>query len=624
MKKTFFILYFLLLSVVSFGNIVDSLPIKQNLGSSSTLVEVPAFGALRAGIAFRSFTDTTQANTTFLDDYPFMVISTTSDGNLWMRNAGGTAWIQLGGGSISPTGNFWALGGNTIYSQFIPRIWGIGALTQDSIGLMTSGVFRLKFYSTALPVMSASNDSMLVRSSNGYVGVRAISGGGGGSSLTGNARYALKANGVNGSNVWLGQFYPIEEPLYKCFYEWIVRVDSSGYIWSDGYGGSHDLLFGFSGNDTAVFITGNMYNSFTAQSFGGWDAMMRGTVHHVAVSFTGSYIITWIDGVPSSRVARTLARQNVASSGCGGGYFLGSDHQNADCTVFQMRAYEFGLPFYIGDGDCFHPDQTFTPSNNNVVLCINVDKTNNLIVNDLSAGFWGQIHTGFLNYNVGGDPAYPPSQTNYLNYPEVVVDSIVQGAYTGATNTSAAKVYDRFERADQVPFFQTAPSLDSTQGGSLGKKKWEDGTYANSALLYAGIINRYAYFGGTTLQNYKKVLGDSNNQDVRVTFANTTIEVNVDVLARVQDDNNKILGRVSNGGQTLTLYSWIGGVFTTIGTYTGTAISEVKLVVSGTTATLYGDGVSRVSGSVAGIPSSNYSGFGCNSAYSRVKIFEIY
>ena len=672
MKKLSVYIFLLLVSASAFSQTLrpNPMPLFAQQGNSTTWYQPNGITYTRVGLAPALYTDTTDANTnSYIKLVPLSLIATSSDGKWWRRNLAADKWEEVSvGGSVTTiyTGDGTLNGDRSIdgggYNFSITNTLTNTILSNNgsiSNGFISNGDnARIEGFNSATSRSSdvfAHADSVAIWPSKGVVSIDTLAawaggdttshkpttwnihtkrfevspswfGGNGGSvtTLSGNARYAIKFNGIDGSNVWLGQFYPVADSLYQCYYEWWVRVDSSGYIWSDGYGGSHDLLFGFVGNDTACSITGNMFYAFTGQSFGSWDLMKRGTVHHVAVSFTGTYIIVWIDGVPTQRSARTLPRLNVASSGCGGGYFGGSDHQNADCNVFQMRAYEFGLPFYIGDGDCFHPNQSFTPANNNVVLCINVDKTNNLLVNDLSTGFWGIKHDGFRNYNVGGDPAYPPSQTNYLNYPEIVVDSIVQATYTGSTSSSAAKIYDYFERADQVPAFQVAPSLDSTQGGSLGKKKWEDGTYANSATLFAGIINKYAYFSATTLQNYKKVLGNSNTQDVRVTFANTTTEVNVDVLARVQDDNNKILGRVSNGGQTLTLYSWIGGVFTTIGSYTGTAISEVKLVVSGTTATLYGDGVSRVSGSVAGIPSSNYSGFGCNSAYSRVKKFEVY
>jgi len=604
-------------------------PAIQNLGNDSTLIRIGATynGGIKGGLINMTVADTTAANLLRIKAYPGAMIFTTNDGLAWVRNMTATGWVLLGGGS-SPSGSFWRVGGNEFPITLPTRDIGTGSFYGGAVGLMTNGIVRAIIPNGGFTLSNdtTSNKIFTINPSTKELGYANWNNGGGGgsSNLTGRERYALRFPGYSGSNVYTGQFYPVGVPFYNCFYEWWVRVDSSGYVWSDGYGGSHDMLFGFTAGDTTVQISGNMFDEYTGQSFGSWDNMKRGTVHHVSVAFTGTYIITWIDGVPTQRLARTAKRQNVPSSGCGGGYLGGSDHQNAELILFSMRAYEFGLPRYIGDGDCFFPETNFTAANNDVVFCVNEFNPNANMVNDKSSGFYGMKHDGFRNYSVGGDPIYPQRASGVDSLPQYVVDSIVIDSYTGGISSApvGAKIYDFFERQDQVPAFTGSPTIDSTQGGSLGKKKYIYSMYGGP--IYAGIINKYCYFSGSSLQNYAKVLGDGPSQDVRATFSNGTSEVAVDILSNVTDNNNKILARVSNGGQNLNLYKWVGGVFTSLGGYSGTAITEVKLVVSGGTATVYGDGVSRITGSVLDVPSSNYSGFGCNSAYSRVKKFEVY
>jgi len=624
-------------------------------GNSTTWTQNNGIVYPVVGFAPPLYADTTAANATDLDQVGLCLISTSSDGKWWRRNWALTKWEEVAVGTLpTPTFQQVLTAGSTLTTNNTINVGGYnftisnsgqieifsteggnvvtGALNRSAITVGDNILIYPHLGSLIIDTLNAFGDTinwkpLVYRQSTGEVKKATYwpgGGGGGSSNLTGRERYALRFPGYSGSNVYTGQFYPVGVPFYNCFYEWWVRVDSSGYVWSDGYGGSHDMLFGFTAGDTTVQISGNMFDEYTGQSFGSWDNMKRGTVHHVSVAFTGTYIITWIDGVPTQRLARTAKRQNVPSSGCGSGYLGGSDHQNAELILFSMRAYEFGLPRYIGDGDCFFPETNFTAANNDVVFCVNEFNPNANMVNDKSSGFYGMKHDGFRNYSVGGDPIYPQRASGVDSLPQYVVDSIVIDSYTGGISSApvGAKIYDFFERQDQVPAFTGSPTIDSTQGGSLGKKIYIYSMYGGT--IYAGIINKYCYFSGSSLQNYAKVLGDSPSQDVRATFSNGTSEVAVDILSNVTDNNNKILARVSNGGQNLNLYKWVGGVFTSLGGYSGTAITEVKLVVSGGTATVYGDGVSRITGSVSDVPSSNYSGFGCNSAYSRVKKFEVY
>ena len=78
--------------------------------------------------------------------------------------------------------------------------------------------------------------------------------------------------------------------------------------------------------------------------------------------------------------------------------------------------------------------------------------------------------------------------------------------------------------------------------------------------------------------------------------------------------------------RSVNLYKIVSGSFSSLGSYSGSAFSELKLVVSGSNATVYCDGVSRIAVSTVGdVPSTGHgSGFGSSSSFTRIKKFEVY
>lgn len=115
MKKLSLVLAFLILTLIVSA---QGYPITQNLGSSNSLVRVPANGAMQASLINRTFSDTTAANLTNIKYYPgAMIYATTGDG-LWIRNAAATAWVQVSssGGSVNIYNSNGTLTGNRILS----------------------------------------------------------------------------------------------------------------------------------------------------------------------------------------------------------------------------------------------------------------------------------------------------------------------------------------------------------------------------------------------------------------------------------------------------------------------------------------------------------------------------
>lgn len=168
MKK---LLYLFVLLLFNF-TLKAQFPLQQNIGNDSTLIRIgqTSKGAIRGSLIPSTYTDTTQANAGRIDDYPFAIIGTSSDGNVWQRNYLATGWNLLGGG-VSPSGNFWATSGNLfpVLPTPYPKIGTLAPWGGD-LGIITNSVARLVFSENGLFTTVSAGDSTLVRNTSGYVG----------------------------------------------------------------------------------------------------------------------------------------------------------------------------------------------------------------------------------------------------------------------------------------------------------------------------------------------------------------------------------------------------------------------------------------------------------------------
>jgi lysophospholipase L1-like esterase len=104
-------------------------PVVQFLGRDSALVD--SRGGLKARLINYAFTDTTEANTQRINQYPGAMIYTTTGDKLWLRNSIASLWVEVGtggGGGISAVGaingasksvNGSVISGATIYFQTV-------------------------------------------------------------------------------------------------------------------------------------------------------------------------------------------------------------------------------------------------------------------------------------------------------------------------------------------------------------------------------------------------------------------------------------------------------------------------------------------------------------------------
>ena len=134
--KKLLLIFSLLFAAKSFAQY----PLIQGLGNDSTLIRVGQNykGGIKGGLINMSVADTTAANLLRIKAYPGAQIYT-DDGSVWIRNITATGWSLLGGG-VSPSGSFWAIGGNLFPVTVPSRNIGTLAPYGGAIGLMTNSV----------------------------------------------------------------------------------------------------------------------------------------------------------------------------------------------------------------------------------------------------------------------------------------------------------------------------------------------------------------------------------------------------------------------------------------------------------------------------------------------------
>ncbi len=470
----------------------------------------------------------------------------------------------------------------------------------------------------------AGKDSIFYSKGGTTYKIKDSTGGGSSYNLNLNSKKALYfPGGTTESHVLHGYYFVEDFEFGDGLFEAWIKPESGGYVISDGYGGVHVWLLGVADvNDSMFVLSGNSWYGGVSTGLLSKDYIKKNTRHHIAVGLSGGYYVTYIDGVPSWKVACTTGRKNWAAAGAGQLFIGGSDHQNFKGVIYNARMWEDKNPFSI-DGPTY-VQQQFRADEPYVSFAADYTNWQNSTFEDHSTGLFGVKHPGVIHHSQAVYSPAPIVSTDSL--PHFIADSIFKSPYVGAitSNPSGCKIFDAFERTDEVPAFDL-PNIDTTQSGTLGRKPYTFGNGGWSSGIYAGIINTYCYFsylGGGN--NFVTVTGDSGDQDVRVTSVSTASEQKVIAIARFTDDNNKIYA--AQDGGSVNLYKIVSGSFSSLGSYSGSAFSELKLVVSGSNATVYCDGVSRIAVSTVGdVPSTGHgSGFGSSSSFTRIKKFEVY
>ena len=192
MKKVLVSVGFIFSMASAFGQY----PIQQGIGSGSTKITTPNYGAFSGGLIPYTFVDTTSANTalTFLKTYNGALIYSSSDSALYFRSSGATRWTQLlPSGGINGAKS-WFLNGNTIGGRSSQPV--LGTIDGYDLPFVTNNIQRATISQNGIQRTALSNYKYLmidtINGSSHYLAYGDASGGGW--SLTGNSGTSAGTN----------------------------------------------------------------------------------------------------------------------------------------------------------------------------------------------------------------------------------------------------------------------------------------------------------------------------------------------------------------------------------------------------------------------------------------------
>jgi hypothetical protein len=316
-------------------------------------------------------------------------------------------------------------------------------------------------------------------------------------------------------------FWPAGVDLGHFFWEfWAMPGENAGsrYLLSDGYGGTHALLFGFYGAGQRYVLGGNIFDGTQSTLFESDEGPALNEWGDFAVGWDGKTIVTYFDGVPVGMKEWTGPRRCIGPSGGGGNLYLGgSNHQNLIGRIAQIRGYEGSNPLEV-DGGATPPLYAYAPQtffDCSSPLWQNCSLLNSLInparpVADLS-----------VNQRVGNLSGLPP--------PEYIIDPTAPTASTGGAlvppiDTSPppppspgdALVFDSFSRRNSTYALGGAGGMGSTEGGLAGPQPWQYDSQTSEGAPF-GILNARAVMLANEAHAAWVPTGSSTgNLDVRV------------------------------------------------------------------------------------------------------------
>jgi hypothetical protein len=406
---------------------------------------------------------------------------------------------------------------------------------------------------------------------------------------------------------------------------WLAPDDSAEYAGSWGYGGAHGILAGFNGSTTGKFLlSGNMWhNGVNVVGLQGQDTILSKKLIHLSVVYDGIWVTTFINGVPSKRVAYTGYRSTQSDPADIGWFLGGSDHSKFRGWILMFRAYEtFDDDPPVGTTTCFQPKTTWENSDGAYVQWD--FRTPAVTIKNDGVGLFGNNFTGtlgsgaaFVNYSPSGgsnaDTSLLPHYVPYNFSPTPYTESI-------PSTPSGAKIFDAFKRQDRTLAWSNNPDLDSTQGGSLGKKKWlMNTTPTPGGTNFAGINCNAAYFNDPT--NWGYVVSNSDDDSI-IVKKSTLSENELKIYARRSDANNYIFLNISGG--YAYLYKTVAGVDTYLADYAiNTSYTSITMVVSGSTCRVYEGATLKITASITGITGAGV-GIGAGSAFAHPNWFEVH
>jgi hypothetical protein len=378
-----------------------------------------------------------------------------------------------------------------------------------------------------------------------------------------------------GGHINHGRFWPegetFTDDLGAFMWDGWVKHRGGEYVISDGYGGAHALLWGFGGANTPQ--TGNIYNGTGNTSFGGVYAPEPDEWVHIAVAWDGAHRIgVFVNGLLDGLAAFEGPRRAIGwSTGAGGHlYVCGSDHSNGDYDLAYLRGFDrnkFPIPDmvrpfvpervpsrWMGPAiPCdFYCDYTagsgITYPDTSPMGCVTVDadgpvfhhgKPENRQEQGLGESYSPPQDSGTMPVKIA-DAACP------LGRPVGTSPAPTRTAGTPGTPPGGCLVYDSFTRANQTLAFQAAPSLGSTEAGSLGVLAWQAARIGGNVQLGTfGILDNQAVCTSNGVAVAWVAIGTAS-QDVRASRSLAAKHSGeVGLALRVVDANNYLVVQFS-------------------------------------------------------------------------------
>lgn len=297
--------------------------------------------------------------------------------------------------------------------------------------------------------------------------------------------YVLEFDGTP-MTVDYSDFWPVNVGLGHFFWEfWAMAGENANarYLLSDGYGGTHALLFGFNDNaETGRYsLFGNIWDGSTSTYFLSDDGPSTGEWGHFAVGWDGTNIITYYDGVPVGK--QPFAGPRVCMGrGWGASMPLigGSDHQNLIGRIAQVRGYEGSNPREGEPEASFAPQTVFSREGQLLSLFFRSAQT----VADLSSGYNSVTHPGRLRGFDNGYtidcPACPTPKfvldPTAPNFSSASNPGTINAPFSPAPPTpQGALIFDSFSRNNSTYILGGKGELGATESGLAGVKTWQTG-----------------------------------------------------------------------------------------------------------------------------------------------------
>jgi hypothetical protein len=293
---------------------------------------------------------------------------------------------------------------------------------------------------------------------------------------------------ISGSHIDYNLFWTDEVVFGHFFWEfWAMPGENAGgtYMISDGYGGAHALLFGFSNfgarEPNRYQLLGNIWNGHELTYFASDQGPAPHEWAHFSVGWDGKYIVTYFDGVPVGKTVFVGPRITPGGiQGCGRMLVGGSDHSNFIGRIAQLRGYEDNNPREDAHATyaSFAPQTVFDVDGQMLTYYFRPSEN----IADLSLyGYLGRQHPGLVRSTANG-VMYP---CNGCPLPQFVVDPTAPdfahperaGQVTAPVATpsgvpNGALVFDSFSRRNSTYILGGAGGLGSTEGGTAGARAW--------------------------------------------------------------------------------------------------------------------------------------------------------